>query len=81
MQRSAAAPRFVCVQEEGDTIGEGVGSRLCKYCVDGLTAAEAILGCRQSHGRREYYLKFKDASYRCILWTWEGRCVCRLLWV
>jgi hypothetical protein len=44
--------------------GSQQGAR-CGYCVAGLIAVEAILGCRTTHGQREYYVKFKDASYRC----------------
>lgn len=36
----------------------------CALCVAGLKAVEAVLGCRTTQGRKEYYLKFKEASYR-----------------
>ena len=43
------------------------GSLQCTLCAAGLTGVDAILGCRTTRGQREYYVKFKDASYRRVL--------------
>ena len=32
---------------------------------------DTILGCREAEGRREYYVKFADASYRRCRWVTE----------
>ena len=63
--RQLAAPvRFIqplpCALQEGPSLR-------CALCVAGLRAVESILGTRMSHERREYYVKFKEASYR-----WAG---------
>ncbi|GAB4823683.1 hypothetical protein N2152v2_010729 [Parachlorella kessleri] len=47
------------------------GGLQCALCAAGLTGVDAILGCRTTRGQREYYVKFKDASYRRCLWVRE----------
>lgn len=58
---------------------QGDGALKCTLCLAGLADVEAVLGCRLARGadkgdeRREYFVKFKEKSYR-----WERLLLCFL---
>ncbi|PSC69245.1 chromodomain-helicase-DNA-binding 3 isoform X2 [Micractinium conductrix] len=60
-----------CMQAQGD------GALKCTLCLAGLADVEAVLGCRLARGadkgdeRREYFVKFKEKSYRRCRWLTE----------